>query len=158
MPVAAPYKLMNTVYNVWIFPTVWKALYCLNISKYVFIYCCEVRALLEYGFMGFWAKCWMDGVGGGWWVIPLTLLWLLEYLWCPTYNYSIDDCFVLKIKISNLRIRRRTTIFTHPLQDSKRLTGSVEWCYFKQLKYFFFFSNEHFKVFWQIMWHFKKSH
>ena len=36
--------------------------------------------MLDLGFMGFWAKCWvMDWME---WRIPLRLSWLLEHLWC----------------------------------------------------------------------------
>ena len=42
-----------TVHTVFIGHTIQTVLHCLNSSMYAYLYCHEVRALVEYGFMDF---------------------------------------------------------------------------------------------------------
>ena len=52
------FHLCFTICNVYTVYSIQTVLHYLNSIMYAYIYCYEVRGLLEYGSMSFWAKCW----------------------------------------------------------------------------------------------------
>ena len=56
----APRYTLLTVTLFTLLNTIQTALHCSNSGMHAYIYCYKVRTPLNFGFMGFWAKCWME--------------------------------------------------------------------------------------------------